>query len=359
LLEVHGFTFPEEELMLNRRNFLYTAAATAGLALAKPVFAKKVAAATLTHKERVDRALRGEDLDRPPFTFYHHYKRPTPQLEAQDHLEFHRTFNTDIVKVMNDFDYPKSATGKWHELKALDSPFPEQLTTLKIVRDGLNGDAYFIDTIYGPYMTAMILFRAQPEYSGVGKSEEAGDKVLGAIHDFQKEHPDQWHTALEAITQSTLNHIRQIKDIGASGALVGIFNAASKFGSVSDYEQYSRPYDKRVFDALADTRLTFLHLHNLERPYISQFKDLDAPVIQYSLKTSGIPVSEIRGQFAQTIAGGVDEVDYEKLTVSEIHKQWTKAREQAGAKYIAAPGCSVPNASTPEELARFPRALGI
>ena len=345
--------------MLNRRNFLYTAAATTGLALANPVFGREAGSAKLTHKERVDRALKGQDLDRPPFTFYHHYKRPTPELEANDHLEFHRTFNTDIVKVMNDFDYPKSATGKWHELKALDSPFPEQLTTLKLVRDGLNEDAYFIDTIYGPYMRAMILFRGQPEYSALPKTEEAGDKVLGAIHDFQKEHPEQWHTALEAITQSTINHIRQIRDIGASGALVGVFNAAGKFGSVSDYEHYSRPYDRRVFDALADTRLTFLHLHNLERPYINQFKDLNAPVIQYSLKTSGIPVSEIRGQFSQTIAGGVDEVDYEKLTAAGIRKQWTAAREQAGAKYIAAPGCSVPNASTPEELSRFPRALDI
>jgi uroporphyrinogen-III decarboxylase len=344
---------------MNRRSFLSTAAATAGLALVTPAFAKKTGSSALTHKERVDRALHGQDLDRPPFTFYHHYKRPTPELEANDHLEFHRTFNTDIVKVMNDFDYPKSATGRWYELKALHSPFPEQLTTLKLVRDGLNEDAYFIDTIYGPYMTAMILFREQPEYASLSKSEEAGDKVLGAIHDFQHEHTEQWHTALEAITQSTLNHITQIKEIGASGALVGVFNAASKFGSVSDYEKYSRPYDRRVFDALADTRLTFLHLHNLERPYISQFKDLNAPVVQYSLKTSGIPVSEIRGQFAQTIAGGVDEVDYEKLTAAEIHKQWTEAREQAGAKYIAAPGCSVPNASTPEELSRFPRALGI
>ena len=83
---------------MNRRKFLSAIAASAGLAVARPIFAKKAAASTLSHKERVDRALRGEDLDRPPFMFYHHYKRPTAQLEAQDHLEFHRTYNTDIVK---------------------------------------------------------------------------------------------------------------------------------------------------------------------------------------------------------------------------------------------------------------------
>jgi hypothetical protein len=193
---------------MNRRNFLSAAAACAGLAFARPIFGKNAKASTLSHKERVDRALRGEDLDRPPFTFYHHYKRPTAQLEAQDHLEFHRTYNTDIVKVMNDFDYPQSTTGKWHELKPLDSPFPDQLATLKLVRDGLNGDAYFIDTIYGPYMTAMILFQSQPQFASLGKSEEVQDEQIKSLHGFQQENPDAWHGALEAITQSTIHHIR-------------------------------------------------------------------------------------------------------------------------------------------------------
>lgn len=344
---------------MNRRKFLSTAAATATLTLARPVFAKKVGSAALTHKERVDRALRGQDLDRPPFTFYHHYKRASAQLEAQDHLEFHRTYNTDIVKVMNDFDYPQATTGKWYELKPLDSPFPNQLATLRLVRDGLNGDAYFIDTIYGPYMTAMILFQSQPRFANLGKSEEIEDAQIKSLHEFQQQNPDAWHSALDAITHSTINHIRHTKDIGASGALVSIFNAKSKFGSVADYERYTRPYDKRVFDALADTKLSILHLHYLERPYLDQFKDFNAPVIQYSVKTSGIPISEVRKQYSQPIAGGVDEIDFEKLTATEMRTQWTEARKEAGTKYIAAPGCSVPNSSTPEELARFPRSLGI
>jgi uroporphyrinogen decarboxylase len=342
---------------MNRRKFLSSAVTVAGQAAASRVFAIGGNSARLNHKERVDRALQG--LDRPPFTFYHHYKRPTAQLEAQDHLEFHRTYSTDIVKVMNDFDYPKSSTDKWYELKPLTSPYPQQLETLKRVRDGLNGDAYFIDTIYGPYMTAMILYQSQPQFAAQPKSEETEDKQIADLHEFQQLNPDGWHTALEAITQSTINHIHLAKEIGSSGALVSVFNAESKFGSVEDYEKYTRPYDMRVFDALADTRLTVLHLHYLERPYLSLFTDFHAPVLQYSVKTSGIPITEVRKLYAQPILGGVDEIDFRRLTVAEIRTQWTGAREQAGAKYIAAPGCSVPNDSTPEELARLPQAIGI
>jgi uroporphyrinogen-III decarboxylase len=128
---------------------------------------------------------------------------------------------------------------------------------------------------------------------------------------------------------------------------------------VADYARYTRPYDKRVFDALADTKLSVLHLHYLERPYLDQFRDFRAPVLQYSVKTSGIPVSEVRRLYVQPILGGVDEIDFRKLTAAEMQTQWSSARKEAGPKFIAAPGCSVPNDSTPEELARFPQSLGL
>lgn len=332
---------------------------TAGFALTKPLFAIDTAKKTLTHKERVDRALLGNDLDRPPFTFYHHYTRPTAEQEAQDHLDFHREYRTDIVKVMNDFQYPKSTTSNWWELKVLDNPYPKQLKTLEIVRNGLNGDAYFIDTLYGPYMTAMILFQSQPQYANREKSEEVRDEAIRDLHQFQVAQPEQWHTAIGAITQSTINHVKHLKGLGASGALVSVFNAESKFGPVEDYVKYTRPYDKQLFDALSDTRLTVLHLHYLERPYLEQFRDFHAPVLQYSVKTSGIAIADVRKLYSQPIAGGVDEVDYKQLTVDQIRTQWQQARDVAGAKYIAAPGCSVPNDSTPEELARFPQSLKI
>ena len=344
---------------MRRRAFLSGAAAAAvGLAAAKSAFARKSGAPALSHKDRVDKALAGQDVDRPPFTFYRHYGRPTAQLEAQDHLDFHRVYNTDIVKVMNDFDYPKSTTARWYELKPLDSPYPNQLETLRRVRDGLNGDAYFIDTLYGPYMTAMILFQSQPQFVGQPKSDAAEDAQIKSLHEFQQQHPDEWHSAMDSITQSTINHIHHSKEIGASGALVSVFNAESKFGSVDDYKKYTRPYDERVFDALADTKLTVLHLHFLERPYLDQFTDFKAPLLQYSVKVSGIPISEVRKKYSQPILGGVDEIDFRKLTTDEFHAQWTQARSQAGPKYIAAPGCSIPGDSTATELSRFPKSLG-
>jgi uroporphyrinogen decarboxylase len=337
----------------SRRQFVCAFAAVAAVSATRVSWSK---GSVLTHKERVDRALLGAQVDRPPFSFWHHYKRPNAQLEAQDHLEFHRRYDTDFVKVMNDFDYPRSRTGKWYELEPLASPYPEQLRTLELVRDGLQGDAYFIDTVYGPYMSAMLLLAAEPQFAGAKASPDRGE-VISALHVFQQEHTADWERAMEAITQSTINHINRSLALGCSGTLVSIFNATSKFGSVQDYERYSRPYDKRVMAALAQTKLSILHLHTLERPYLSQFHDFGAPVINYSVKTSGIPVAEVRQSYSQAIAGGVDEIDFQRLSTREILEQWTSARSQAGSKYLITPGCSVPDASTDADLARMTRAV--
>src|SRR5882724_4886511 len=112
---VHSIGVERSPLLLNRRQFMSAMAAATTMAAVPSSFASSTT--PLTHKERVDRALRGEDVDRPPFSLWHHYKRPTAELEAKDHLEFHRRYDTDFVKVMNDFDYPRSKTGKWYELE--------------------------------------------------------------------------------------------------------------------------------------------------------------------------------------------------------------------------------------------------
>src|ERR1043165_2490001 len=103
---------------MQRRSFLLSSTAAA----LPPVLR---GAAALSRKERVDRALAGKDVDRPPFSLWHHFGLKTAQEHAARTLEFHGAYRTDIVKVMSDFDYPKPA-GKWYQLKVNPNPFPDQ-----------------------------------------------------------------------------------------------------------------------------------------------------------------------------------------------------------------------------------------
>lgn len=310
-----------------RRQFLLTAAAV-GLP----------AQARLTAKERVDRALKGAEVDRPPFSFWHHFGLKTADAHARRTLEFHRAYRTDIVKVMSDFPYPKPA-GKWYELKVETNPFPEQIRALELIRDGLNGRAYFIETIFNPWNVA----------------EKLSSKA--EVRRLMAENPQALLSALDVITQSEIHHARRALALGAAGVLLSVANANAKELSREDYVKFSRPFDRRIAEAVAGSRLTFLHLH-VEPAYLDLFLDFPAPVFNYSHRVSGISIAEMRKATKAVIAGGIDEVDYKKTTVDGLRAQWKAAAAAAGPKFILTPGCSVPDDSMAEELSRLPKALG-
>ena len=314
-----------------RRDFLRGAAAAA----AAPGFLR---AAAMTPIERVDRALAGKDVDRPPFSFWHHFGLKTPEEHAARTLAFHRAYRTDVVKVMSDFPYPKPA-GKWYELQFEANPYPQQIRALELIRDGLGGSNYIVETVFNPWNVARKL----------SSKEE--------LFRLKEENPQALLDALDVITQSQISHARRALATGAAGVLFSIDNANREEMTAADYEKFSRPFDKRFLEGIGETKLTFLHLH-VQPGYLEFFRDFTAPVINYSLHVSGIPMTEVRKEFPNwVIAGGIDEVNYRRLTADEMRRQWQSAAEAAGRKFILTPGCSVPNDCTAEELARLPNLL--
>ena len=296
-------------------------------------------AAKLSPCERVDRALRGDPVDRPPFTLWHHFRLPNPEAHAQATLEFHRDYRTDLVKVMSDFPYPRPA-GKWYELKVESNPFPPQIRALELIRDALEGRKYFVETVFNPWKVAEKL-----------SSEE---EVLR----LKAENPQALLDALEAIAASEIHHVKRALATGAAGVFLSVANADSQSLSPQDYLEFSAPFDRRILEAASGARFNILHLH-VENGYLEFFRDFPAAAINYSAHVSGIPFAEVRRQFpAAPLMGGIDEVNYGKLTPQEMAAQWHAAQAAAGAKFLLAPGCSVPDNSTAAELARLPDLVG-
>src|SRR5207247_5489613 len=86
----------------------------------------------------------------------------------------------------------------------------------------------------------------------------------------------------------------------------------------------SAPFDKRILQAISGARLNILHLH-VEPSHIDLFRDFPATAINYSVHVSSIPVADVRRRYGNVIMGGIDEVNYRKLTVAEIKAQWRSA----------------------------------
>jgi len=263
----------------------------------------------------------------------------TPEAHAAATLKFHRDYGTDIVKVMSDFPYP-APSGKWWELKPEANPFAPQIHALELIRDGVGGDTPILETIFNPW--------------NVAEKLSSKEEVLR----LKRENPSALLGALDVITQSETNHVKLALKTGAAGIFLSVANANAAALTRDDYARFSLPFDRRVMEAASSGWLNFLHAH-VEAEYLDLFRDFPAPVFNYSLHVSKIPIARVRKTFTTTIAGGIDELNYRTLTVRQITEQWHEARTAAGAKFILTPGCSVPNESTRNELLRLPTALKI
>lgn len=321
--------------MLTRRCLLATASVAPAV----------LRGAALSSKERVERALKGDDLDRPPFSFWRHFldESKPPESHAQSTLDFHARFHTDLVKVMSDYPYPKPK-GEWFDLKVDPNPFPRQIRALELIRDGLAGQAWFLETIFNPW--------------NVAEKLSSRETVSG----LRKTNPQRLLDTLEIIARSEANHARRAIQAGAAGIFLAIANAQEGVMTLPEYQKFSEPFDKIVLEAVRDAPLNTLHLHTDasfgDKLYADRFyRGWPASAINYSLHT-GIPTAELRRHYDGVIMAGLDEREYPKLTPLDLKRQWISARQGAARKFILAPGCSVPNDSTEEELSRLPKLLG-
>ena len=323
-------------MKLSRRHFLSVAAVSLGARINLP------AQTRLSSRERVDRALEGREVDRPPFTFWHHFglQQEPPERFVQATLDFHARFRTDLVKVMSDFPYPKPPEPGHEDLQVEANPFAAQVEALRAIGRSLGRQAYFIETIFNPWKVAENLM-SPPE-----------------VLRLKEEHPQRLLDALEVITKSEINHARRAMAAGASGIFLAIANAQDGVLSQEDYARFSEPFDRRILEATAQAPLNTLHLHG-DKVYLDRFyKGWAASVVNYSVQGTRVPISGVRQKYSGVILGGLDEVQFRSLSPETLRTQYETAWKEAGQRFILAPGCSVPNDSTDAELLRVPQMLG-
>ncbi len=141
--------------------------------------------------ERVDAALRGQPVDRVPISFWgHDYLREwSAEGLASAMLDNYRRYDWDYMKVNPRASYhvedwgaelkpsgdpnkgplwirpAVTTTSDWRELRPLEPDrgvLGEQLEALRLIRDGLAGEAYFIQTIFSPLSIAKYLVGNDP-----------------------------------------------------------------------------------------------------------------------------------------------------------------------------------------------------
>jgi uroporphyrinogen decarboxylase len=308
---------------VQRREFVFSLAAA-------------MAPAKMNSKERIDRALKGVEVDRTPFSFWYHFglEKFPAERHAKATLEFHRKFRTDLVKVMSDFPYPKPVA------KVEENPFPEQIRALEMIRDSLGGRAYFVETIFNPW----------------NQAEKTSSKE--EVQRLKRENPQELLDTLEKIAKSEAAHARRAVETGAAGVFLAIANAGDGVLTRDEYIRFSEPFDRMVLDAVKSAPLNILHLHGKQIHLDRFYEGWPAAAINYSHVTTGVPIADFRKRYGGVIMGGIDEVNYRTLSEADLKQQWHAARQAGGAKFILAPGCSVPDPTSDEEMLRLTTVVG-
>lgn len=286
--------------------------------------------------ERVTGALRGEEVDRAPFSFWYHFglQHGPGRKHAEAEIDFYRAYDLDFLKVMNDYPYPLptgleaiETAEDWQRLEpiaASDACWREQLTALSLINAAIGKEALFIETIFSPWTTARRLTRR------------------GSLAEVRERHPETLLVAMQVIAASLADYARAAITHGAAGIFLSLGAASNEMMTIEEYNMWGRPFDLQVLEAVRDAPFNVLHIHG-KHIHFDAVLDYPATALNWSHLATPPSLAAGRARSGKAVMGGIDEAIAAHLAPPEIEAQVASAiREVGTCGLIVTPGCSVP-----------------
>jgi len=317
----------------------------------------------MTHRERIEAAIRGERPDRVPIALWRHfpYDDRTAEGLARATIEFQRRYNFDLVKVTPASGYPAEAWGAklkpadneegtreylsrpvqkpedWHRLEALDPTrgvYGRELRALRLIREGVGDGVYVLQTIFSPLTVARQL---------------AGDLVFSHL----REHPEDLKAGLGVIAKTTANFAQESLKHGADGIFFATQLASRNLLSDDEYREFGVEFDLQVLSAIRErAELIVLHLHGLN-PMFELAQSYPVEIVNWHDRETSPSLAEGQRLFQGAVLGGLNRSrTLPKGSPEDVEREVRDAIEQTkGLRLILGAGCVIP-ISTPEENLR-------
>lgn len=310
----------------------------------------------LTQRERVQAAIRGEAVDRVPFSLWFHvpHKDQDPIALAEESVRLAVKYDYDFIKLCPYGNYGAQDYGlscdffctptqpvrerkfrsltpeEWESLPVLPAVYGTYGKVLQIVtatkkelkRQGL--DLPVLQTIFNPLTTAAKL---------------AGPKLWQDI----QTHPEAVKAGLEAIAQTTINFINANMEEGADGFFYASQTARADVISREDHAVFAEPYDRKVAAAFAGkTWFNVVHIHG-ENTYWDILSQYPVEVVNWHDQWAGPTLAEARKRSGKCFLGGINERDVfgnPEVDAQQVAEQVGRAIQEAGKEgLIIGPGC--------------------
>lgn len=313
-----------------------------------------MAASELSHRERLERCLSGEQPDRVPVALWRHFPvdDQSPDGLAAATVEFQRAFDFDFVKVtpsssfaIRDWgaqdewrgasegtrEYTRRVIHRpedWARLPLLDArrgSLGDQLECLRQIVNALGEGTPVIQTVFNPLAQA--------------KNLVGGDNLL--VH--LRRYPEALHAGLKAIAESTRRFVEALPETGIAGVFFAIQHAQFGVLSAEEYQAFGRPYDLHVLEPARGFWFNMLHLHG-EEVMFDQLANYPVQAINWHDRETPPTLAEAQQRFAGAVCGGLRR--WETMALGAPQEVAAEARlairETGGRRFILGTGCVLP-----------------
>ena len=303
-------------------------------------------------RERLEKTIAGEATDRVPVALWRHFPGDDQRAAdlAQAVLDFQRQWDFDFVKVtpassycIADYgvqdqwagslegtrEYTRRAVVRsldWTDLRRLDPTkghLGMSLEALRLIKEGMGNETPVLQTIFSPLAQAKNI---------------AGTENL-LLH--MRQEPDRLKTGLNLITENILRYIEAMKKSGIAGIFYAIQHASHAIMSEVEYQEFGRPYDLRILEALPkEWWFNMVHLHGAA-PMFDLVAQYPVQALNWHDRETEPDLAGGKLKFKGAVSGGLGRWDaVHNGTPGAVRDQAVNAMEQTKSRrFILSTGC--------------------
>ena len=307
----------------------------------------------MNKKERIYAAVRGEKTDRLPYAIWTHLPGidMDPERLADETYKFFKTYDTDLIKTMNngmyaiedfgcEIDYsqiekggvaklistPINSLDDFKKIKALDinecKAIQRELYMLKLLLEKTKDENVpVIFTVFSPFTTINKL---------------CGNRILDYIKTGETK---VIHEALKAITDITVKLVKKVNVSGADGIFFASQMSSYDVTDEKTFREFGEFYDRQVLKTstgMCDT----IHCHGTSIMF-DILKDYPVDIFNWHAWES-LPSLEEAKATGKCIMGGLDRRDITDRNFDKIRFQIEECLKTfEKKKHILAPGCVI------------------
>ena len=306
-----------------------------------------------THRERIQAAIQGEIIDRPPVALWRHFPVDDQSAEflAAAHLHYQADYDFDLLKVtpassfclkdwgvddewVGDTEGTRRYTkriihdpGDWETLSVLEPnspPLTAQLECLRLIRAGLGPDTPLLQTIFSPLAQA--------------KNLAGNELLLEHLH----HHPSSVMKGLKTIAQTTRLFMDAARSTGIDGIFYAIQHAQKQLLSLEEYKLFGLLFDRETIEPAGDLWCNMLHLHG-QQVHFELAGELPFQIVNWHDRETFPSLAEARLRFKGVACGGMRQSTLAYQDAAEVRAEALNAIQQTrGRKFLLGTGCVVP-----------------